>query len=53
MSEGAPLIRQWFLLRTLASSKFGVTVEELAREAEVGIQTIRRGLKVLQRAGFP
>ena len=53
MNDESPLIRQWILLKTLASRKYGATVKELAKEAEVSIKTIRRDLKTFQTAGFP
>ena len=31
MSENSPLVRQWILLRMLASRRFGVTVREMAQ----------------------
>lgn len=48
-----PLVRQWILLRTLASRWTGVTVEELARELETSEKTIRRDLALFRRVGFP
>ncbi len=53
MNDQSPLVRQWGLLRTLASRKYGVTVKELAQEAGVSIKTIRRDLEIFQAAGFP
>jgi hypothetical protein len=35
MNDESPLIRQWILLKTLASRKYGATVKELAQEAGV------------------
>jgi len=52
MNDESPLIRQWILLRTLASRKYGATVKELAQEAGVSIKTIRRDLETFQTAGF-
>ena len=53
MHDESPLVRQWILLRTLASRKYGATVKELAGEAGVSIKTIRRDLETFQTAGFP
>jgi len=53
MSEKSPLVRQWILLRTLASRRYGVTVRELAQIMEVSEKTIRRDLDLFTRAGFP
>jgi hypothetical protein len=53
MHDESPLIRQWILLRTLATRRYGVTVKELAREAGVSLKTIRRDLEAFQAAGFP
>ncbi|MCC7084542.1 MAG: DeoR family transcriptional regulator [Pirellulales bacterium] len=48
-----PLIRQWILLKALAASHYGCTVEELAQAAGVSIKTIRRDLIAFTVAGFP
>ena len=53
MNDESPLIRQWILLKTLASRKYGATVKELAQEAGVSVKTIRRDLETFQTAGFP
>lgn len=52
VNDQAPLVRQWILLRTLASRKYGATVKELAQEAGVSVKTIRRDLETFQTAGF-
>src|SRR5262245_27293448 len=46
-------IRQWQILRSLASSRLGIAVGELAAEHGVTTRTIRRDLSALGRAGFP
>lgn len=53
MNDESPLVRQWVLLRNLASKKYGITVKELAQEVGVSIKTIRRDLETFQAAGFP
>lgn len=52
-SENPTLIRQWLLLKSLASRKYGMTIAEMAHETGVVERTIRRDLNVLQQAGFP
>lgn len=46
-------MRQWRLLRALASSHLGRSVEELARETNVSTKTIRRDLNTFRQVGFP
>jgi len=46
------MVRQWTILRTIASSA-AVTVKTLERDLDVGERTIRRDLAALQEAGFP
>ena len=53
MSENAPLVRQWILLRRLSSHRLGLTVREMADELHVNQKTIRRDLETFQQAGFP
>ena len=53
MNDESPLIRQWILLKTLASRKYGATVKELAEEAGVSVKTIRRDMETFKKAGFP
>jgi predicted DNA-binding transcriptional regulator YafY len=53
MSEQAPLLRQWILLKALSSRRYGATVQELAEDVGVSLKTIRRDLKTFQAAGFP
>lgn len=52
-SENPALIRQWLLLKSLASRKYGMTIAEMAQEAGVVERTIRRDIQTLQQAGFP
>lgn len=52
MSGPRPLERQWILLRTLSSRRFGATVRELAEELETSQKTIRRDLVFLSDLGF-
>ena len=52
MNDESPLIRQWILLKTLASRKYGATIKELAKEAGVSVKTIRRDIETFQAAHF-
>jgi predicted DNA-binding transcriptional regulator YafY len=51
--RGDQLARQWRILRTLESSKTGVTVTELAAGEGCHPRTIWRDLAAIQAAGFP
>jgi len=53
MSGSAPLIRQWLILRMLASRRYGVTLREIAEAMEVNEKTIRRDLATFHSVGFP
>jgi predicted DNA-binding transcriptional regulator YafY len=53
MSRGEPLIRQWNLLKTLQKHRFGVGIDELAREMECSKRQVQRDLAVLVQVGFP
>jgi predicted DNA-binding transcriptional regulator YafY len=53
MAEQLPLVRQWILLRTLCSRRYGVTVKDMVHELNVSEKTIRRDLETFQAAGFP
>ena len=53
MPRSKEVIRQWQILRSLASSRLGIAVGELAAEHGVTTRTIRRDLSALGRAGFP
>jgi len=53
MARGEPLIRQWNLLKTLQSHRFGISADELAQRLEYSKRQIQRDLKVLQQIGFP
>ncbi len=52
MSKTPPLVRQWILLRTLCTRRYGITIRELSAEMGVGEKTIRRDLEAFQAAGF-
>jgi predicted DNA-binding transcriptional regulator YafY len=52
MGRNEEVIRQWTLLRQLASAR-GNTIPKLAADLEVTTRTIRRDLAALQLAGFP
>ncbi len=53
MPNDSRLTRQWILLRTVSSRRYGATVKELAEKLEVSLKTIRRDLTALQTAGLP
>lgn len=53
MPRSREVVRQWQVLRTLAASRLGLTVEALAADHRVTTRTVRRDLAALQRAGFP
>lgn len=53
MTDESPLVRQWILLRTLCSRRYGATVKEMAEEMQVSEKTIRRDLDTFQQSGFP
>ena len=48
MARGEPLFRQWELLRTLQSHRFGLSVTDLAGRLECNQRTVKRDLSVLQ-----
>jgi predicted DNA-binding transcriptional regulator YafY len=51
--RGDQVIRQWRLVRLLASTKMGRSIPDLQRELEVTSRTVRRDLESLEHAGFP
>jgi predicted DNA-binding transcriptional regulator YafY len=53
MARGDQLGRQWRIIQTLISSKFGKSASELADELECHPRTLYRDLEALQVAGFP
>lgn len=53
MHDDTALRRQWILLRTLGSRRSGLTVREMASEADVTDRTIRRDLDLFRGLGFP
>ncbi len=53
MALASGLLRQWTLLRAIASGDGQVTVKSLVDRSGVSEKTIRRDLSVLKRAGFP
>jgi predicted DNA-binding transcriptional regulator YafY len=53
MARGDQLARQWRIIQTLVSSKYGKTVADLVKEKNCHPRTIYRDLETLQEAGFP
>jgi len=53
MARGAPLVRQWNLLKTLQAHRLGVPTEELADRLQCSKRQVQRDLKVLRQVGFP
>jgi len=53
MSHSSPLLRQWLLLRAIASGNGAATVKSLVASTGMSEKTIRRDLAVLRRVGFP
>ncbi len=53
MARGDQLARQWRIIQTLVTSKYGKTVADLVREENCHPRTIYRDLEALQEAGFP
>lgn len=52
-SDFPQLVRQWTLLQTLASRRYGLTIQEMADETGVSKRTIQRDLVKLRDLGFP
>jgi predicted DNA-binding transcriptional regulator YafY len=53
MPRNQEVIRQWHVLRAVAASRLGLTIDALAREHRVTTRTIRRDVTALEEAGFP
>jgi predicted DNA-binding transcriptional regulator YafY len=47
------MIRQWQILQSIESARYGKTIQDLADEHLVTTRTIRRDLDALEQAGFP
>jgi len=52
MAEDTSLRRQWLLLRSLISRRYGMTVKEMAAATGVTEKTIRRDLETFRSVGF-
>jgi len=53
MRDEPALLRQWTLLKTLATRRFGLSVLAMAKEMGVNQKTIRRDLDTFRALGFP
>ena len=53
MARSDQLSRQWKIIQTLISSRFGRSVTELATDLQCHTRTVYRDLEALQAAGFP
>lgn len=53
MPRGDQLSRQWRIIQTLISSKYGKSAAELSADLECHPRTVYRDLEALQAAGFP
>jgi predicted DNA-binding transcriptional regulator YafY len=53
MPRNAEVIRQWNLLRSIEAARLGLTVTQMAEEAQVTKRTIYRDIAALQEVGFP
>ena len=51
--RGDQLARQWQLVQRLARSRYGVGLDELARDLDCVRRTVYRDLDALMLAGFP
>ncbi len=52
MHQAPTLVRQWLTLLSLQSSRYGLTIRQMAEQAGVAQRTVRRDLQMLQRLGF-
>jgi predicted DNA-binding transcriptional regulator YafY len=53
MARGDQLARQWRIIQTLVSSKYGKSAADLAQELDCHPRTVYRDLEALEVAGFP
>jgi len=53
MARGDQLARQWRIIQTLISSRFGKSIFDLAQDLGCHTRTVYRDLEALQEAGFP
>ncbi|HUY93627.1 MAG TPA: transcriptional regulator [Pirellulales bacterium] len=52
MAADPQIVRQWLMLKTLASRRQGLAVRDLADELHVNEKTVRRDLQLLRGVGF-
>lgn len=53
MTRTKALVRQWTLLRVLSQHPAGLSIEDMARQSNVNVRTIRRDLRFFAEAGIP
>jgi len=53
VTKGSQLARQWQLLRILESFRFGVSIEDIAKQIKISRRTIEHDLSTLRKIGFP
>ena len=51
--DESALHRQWVLLKSLSSRRYGLTVREMAADLGVNVKTVRRDLDLFRAVGFP
>jgi predicted DNA-binding transcriptional regulator YafY len=51
--RGDQIVRQWRIIQSMETRRYGISVAELAEELESQPRTIYRDLEALYNAGFP